>query len=250
MPKSDAAGLYQVPALYEALLGALGEDAAFYLSLAAREGGPVLDLGCGTGRLSLALAAAGHSVTGVDASPAMLAEARAAAELRGLRVDWLEARWEALALAPCFALALLPYNGLQHLLDDAGLLAVSRAVAAALQPGGHWALDLHVPQPTILSRDPEAWLPVTEGPRGPLGERVTAERSAYDAAAQVLTQSWRVESPAGPRELSLALRQYPVEQLQAFFQAQAWRVEGLYQSFDQRPLGPQALRQIWVLQRP
>jgi SAM-dependent methyltransferase len=250
MPKSDAEGLYQVPALYEALLGADGSDEAWYRGLAERVGGPVLDLGCGQGRLSLALAADGHAVTGVDASAAMLASARAGAAARGLAVDWVEVRWEQLGLPSVFSLALLPYNGLQHLHDDAALRAVSRSVRASLKPGGLWALDLHVPQPSLLDRDPQAWLPVEAGPRGPQGERVVAERSAYDPASRVLTQSWLVQGPDGERVLSLGLRQYPVDLLQAFFAADGWRVEGLYQSFDQRPLGPQALRQCWALRAP
>lgn len=248
MEKSDAGALYQVPQLYEALLGADGGDAAFYGALAAEAGGPVLDLGCGTGRLSLALAQAGCAVTGVDASAAMLARARAAAEARGLALEWLEARWQDLALPRRYALALLPYNGLQHLLRDEDLLALSAALHACLLPGGRWALDLHVPQPAILARDPEHWLPVLAGPRAPDGAQVTAERSAYDPATRVLTQHWRLrQGDGGERVLRLALRQYGVDELQAFFRAQSWGVEGLYQSFDQRPLGAAALRQIWVL---
>jgi SAM-dependent methyltransferase len=248
MEKSDAGALYQVPELYEALLGADGGDEAFYAALAADAGGPVLDLGCGSGRLSLALAAAGCAVTGVDASAPMLARARAAAEARGLRIEWLESRWQDLRLPRRFALALLPYNGLQHLLRDEDLIALSRSLHACLLPGARWALDLHVPQPAILERDPDTWFPVKGGPRTPDGAQVTAERSAYDAAARVLTQHWRLrQTDGGERVLRLALRQFEVEELQAFFGAQDWALEGLYQSFDRRPLGAQALRQVWVL---
>lgn len=251
MEKSDAQGLYQVPADYEALLGANGGDEGFYGALAAAAGGPVLDLGCGSGRLSLALAAAGCAVTGVDASAPMLARARAAAASRGLDVEWLEARWQDLALPRRFALALLPYNGLQHLLRDEDLVALSRALHACLLPGAAWALDLHVPQPAILARDPDTWFPVAAGPRTEGGAQVTDERSAYDAASRVLTQHWRLRDPdGGERVLRLALRQFEVEELQVFFRAQAWAVEGLYQSFDRRPLGVQALRQVWVLRAP
>jgi len=57
-----------------------------------------LDIGCGTGFLSLLLAAQGHHVTGVDVAPAMLAEARVKAAQRGLAVNFVEADAEALSL--------------------------------------------------------------------------------------------------------------------------------------------------------
>jgi SAM-dependent methyltransferase len=248
MEKSDAPGLYQVPGDYEALLGADGSDEGFYLGLAAEFGGPVLDLGCGGGRLSLALAAAGQAVTGVDASAPMLARARAAAQARGLSVEWRQSRWQDLDLPRRYALALLPYNGLQHLLRDEDLVALSRALHACLLPGARWALDLHVPQPAILARDPDTWFPVSAGPRTESGAQVTDERSAYDAPSRVLTQHWRLrEADGDERGLRLALRQFEPDELQAFFRAQGWAVEGLYESFDRRPLGAQALRQVWVL---
>jgi ubiquinone/menaquinone biosynthesis C-methylase UbiE len=72
----------------------------FDLVLAGRNGIDVLDAGCGTGFLSLELAARGHRVTGVDFAPAMLAEARRKASEQGLPVRFEEADAEQLPYAP------------------------------------------------------------------------------------------------------------------------------------------------------
>jgi 2-polyprenyl-3-methyl-5-hydroxy-6-metoxy-1,4-benzoquinol methylase len=63
-------------------------DDDFYLELAQEIGGPVLDVGCGTGRLTRAFAAAGLDVTGLDLSPQMLARARSLSD--GLDIEWIQ----------------------------------------------------------------------------------------------------------------------------------------------------------------
>src|SRR5215207_4365133 len=70
-------------------------DLDLYLALATRTGGPILELGCGTGRIAVPLAAAGHDVTAVDIDPAMLERARRRAEQAGAaarsRIEFVEA---------------------------------------------------------------------------------------------------------------------------------------------------------------
>ena len=70
--------------IYDAVYADLTHDIDFYVEQARACGGPVLELGCGTGRVSLAIAAEGIDVTGIDISPRMIAAAQAKAERRGL----------------------------------------------------------------------------------------------------------------------------------------------------------------------
>src|SRR5207248_193839 len=96
-----------------------------YTLLAAARGrraATVLDLACGTGRVALSLAPAGHTVTGADASPAMLAQARAKAEAGGVSVRWVEADLRALpgpAALGHFRLALCALNSFACLITTA-----------------------------------------------------------------------------------------------------------------------------------
>ena len=78
-PRADP---FEDAALYDWEYRRRRDDVRFYATLAGERGGPILDLGCGTGRLMLPLLRAGHVVVGVDRAPAMLA--RAAARLRRL----------------------------------------------------------------------------------------------------------------------------------------------------------------------
>jgi SAM-dependent methyltransferase len=115
-------------------------DDDFYLALAQRLGGPVLDLGCGTGRLVRALAKAGLEVTAVDAEPAMLARARAL-DPAGI-VHYLDGDIQALRLAQQYRLALMTGHGFQHLLEEADQRRALARIAAHLRPGGRFAFDV------------------------------------------------------------------------------------------------------------
>jgi SAM-dependent methyltransferase len=246
MPKSDAEGLYQVPEFYEAFLGANGADLPHYKGLAVRLGGPVLDLACGTGRVSLALAAEGLAVCGLDASAPMLDRARQRAAGAGLSATWVQAELGAFQLGQRFPLAILPYNGLQHLHSAAELAAFFARLRGHLRPGGHFAFDVHLPQPALLARDPDEWFGVEGGPSFQ-GWNVAAERSAYDPLAQVLTQTWRLAGPQGAsRDLSLALRQFFPQELQALLAAQGFSVLQAWGGFQGQALGPTSLRQDYL----
>ena len=123
------------------------DDVACYARLARRFPGPVLELGCGTGRILLALLAQGSDVIGIDRSLPMLQRLRRDAERRGLdppRVAQMDVR--ALALGGRFALILAPYSLVTYLTQAAELDAFVIAARALLAPGGALLLDAFVPR--------------------------------------------------------------------------------------------------------
>lgn len=140
---------------YDLDQGSYNDDLPFYLSLAQRTGSPILELGCGTGRLVLALARAGHQVTGVDFAPAMLDRARSKVQQAEAqvahRIELVEANFCHLALERRFFLAILAVNTLMHVADPGQQAQVLQRAFEHLLPGGVLALDLFHPHPASLS---------------------------------------------------------------------------------------------------
>jgi SAM-dependent methyltransferase len=121
-------------------------DVPFWRNLAIHSGGPVLELGCGTGRIARPLAHAGVHIVGLDRSQAMLARARARlrrASLAG-RVDLVrgDIRYLPFAAPRRFPLVIAPYGVLQSLLRERDLAATLTAVFDVLEPGGTFGLEL------------------------------------------------------------------------------------------------------------
>ncbi len=121
-------------------------DVAFWRRVALRAAGPVLELGCGTGRVSLPLAKAGVDLVGIDRSAAMLQRAvrRRRSAARGARpVVFVRGDIRALPFASRqFSLVLAPYGVLQSLLADRDLRSTLASVRRVLTPGGTFGIDL------------------------------------------------------------------------------------------------------------
>ncbi len=139
--------LYDDPELYDQLHAGYREDLAFYRGLADDHGAPVIELGAGSGRVTLALALAGHAVLAVEPSPAMRARgaARLAAAGCGERVTWIDADMRSLDLGVSVPLVIAPFHALMHLptLEDQD--AALRAAHRHLGDGGVFATDVFVP---------------------------------------------------------------------------------------------------------
>ena len=126
------------------------EDLPFWIALADEVGGPVLDLGSAVGRVTLALAQAGHDVLAVDGSPDMVQTLRTALAQEpadvGARVETTVCDFRLLDLGVRrFALALMPMNSLQALLTRDDHLACLTGVRRHLAPEGVFAFDVAVP---------------------------------------------------------------------------------------------------------
>ena len=166
-------------------------DAAFYLALAREQQGPVLELGCGTGRLLLPIAREGFPCTGLDPSPEMLEGLRAKGPPETLRL--VRGTMQELDLpGERFALIFAGFRSLQHLLSVPDQLACLERVRTHLAPGGLFAFDVFAPRFDRLTVEER---PEVEETRFELdGEEIVLySRARNDAARQLLEVEFRYE---------------------------------------------------------
>jgi SAM-dependent methyltransferase len=141
---------------YDLDLGGRDDDVLLLSQFCDRCGSPILELGCGTGRLLLPLAREGYRLTGVDSSPAMLAHARRKLSEEGMdcRVTLVEQDMRALAIDERFNLAFCVLNSFMHLPTLEDQLAALDGVFRHLNPGGVLLLDLFNPDLSRLLEPP------------------------------------------------------------------------------------------------
>lgn len=190
---------------YDAMHAGLREDIPLALDLARRSDGPILELGCGTGRLLLPLARAGQEIVGVDNSPEMLARARSllAQEPAAVRARVTLVEGDILDLPEAvqdraFGLVLLPYNTLLHF-RAAAVVTIFRQVARLLGPEGLLLVDTLAPFGLDEGLDTavpvlEAVLPDEES--GAMLEQWSETR--VDTAAQTMYVRWHFRQPDAP----------------------------------------------------
>ncbi len=149
----------ELPELYDLEHAGFSEDVDLYLRLAEVVGDPILELGCGTGRVLGPLAAAGNRVTGVDRSRPMLDQARSLLQVQAQsstdtqRVTLVEGTMTEADLAPGgpFGLVIFSLNGLMHLSDMTEQRAALTSARRALDPRGMLVVDLLNPTPELLT---------------------------------------------------------------------------------------------------
>jgi SAM-dependent methyltransferase len=244
---------------YDLLHAGLTEDIAFALELAARHGGPILELGCGTGRILLPLAGAGYPIVGLDNSTAMLnrARQRLASEQANVRARaaLVAADMTRLALAPNhFALALVPYNTFLHL-EPAAAGAAVQAAARCLRPGGRLFMDLA--NPFAVEQAPADRLLSVEHLMTDAENLVLAlAASRLYQAMQVLKITWIFDaSPAsgGPVQrtvVPVTYRYYFPHEIEMLLQQGGLQMEALYGDYDGGDFDEGAERLLVIARRP
>jgi len=132
-------------------------DVAFYREVAGDADGPVLELGCGTGRISLELLADGVDVDGLDASPAALSVLRERAAERGLDPSVREGDMTDFGTDRAYDLVICPFNTIQHARTVDEQAATLRSVHGALAPGGRFVFDTFVPHFEVICERYGEW---------------------------------------------------------------------------------------------
>jgi SAM-dependent methyltransferase len=159
MTGDTPASTYDAPELYDLVFEWLDFDIAFWMSTAREAGGPLLDVGCGTGRVLLRLAGAGFDVEGIDNSEPMIWRLRAKASERGLTAAVSAADMRDFSLGRKFARAICAFNSFAHCETTDDQVRALECIRRHLLPGGALVMHMSYPGPKYWSEpDGEAVL--------------------------------------------------------------------------------------------
>lgn len=179
---------------YDAENAEMIEDLGFYSALAGEFGGPVLDIGCGTGRVMLHLAQEGCRAVGIDLSEPMLARGRRKLDLMpDLKpvVTFVQADALDFNINETFKLIVVPYNGFMHFSEQADQLKALRTLSRHLAGDGLLVLDLPNAGEAFGTSDDSAVVLERTFIEPETGHLVMQQSvSALDRAAQQLHITW------------------------------------------------------------
>ena len=224
--------------LYDPWSRSVTEDVPFYVAEARKAGGPVVELGVGTGRIAVPLASAGVRVIGVDSSEGMLGVCKRAAEEAGV-ADLIDLRLGDLAKPPVterVQLVICPFRSYLHLADAEARLGALRSARELLVPGGRLIFDVFAPRRDDIEETHARWIE---------REPEIFERADWDAEERTLTLS--VRGPGG--ESTMWLTWISASEWREALVAAGFEVERVYGWFDYRPHRGQE-DMVFVARRP
>jgi SAM-dependent methyltransferase len=223
--------------LYDPWSVSVTEDVGFYVSEARRAAPPVVELGVGTGRIAVPIAAEGIRVIGVDSSSGMLEVCRERAVVAGV-AELLDLRLGDLRAPPVaerVELVLCPFRSFLHLHEDEERLAALGAARELLVDGGRLIFDVFAPGDDDIAETHGRWLEREPG---------IFERADWDKHARTLTLS--VRGPDG--ETTMTLAWLSADEWRDLLERARFEVDVLYGWFDRRPFRG-GEDQVWIARR-
>jgi SAM-dependent methyltransferase len=232
------------------------DDVPFYVELAHEAGArdeSVLELGCGTGRVTLPIAATGVSIVGLDYAAPMLDEARRKAGATA-NPRWLQGDMRDFHIDERFGLVIIPFRSFLLLLTVEDQLACLTCVHEHLVSDGRLALNFFNPDLALIARG----IARREGLHRATNVRDTAgrvvrrwQKTEYDAEQQGIDWTWRHDSLSDEGaviarvEKRLRLRYVFREQMEQLLTLTGFEVEALCGWFDRRPFEEDSSEMVW-----
>jgi SAM-dependent methyltransferase len=251
---NDDISFYSDAQRYDLVMGAYasGDLLDFYRRQIARYGEPVLELACGSGRLTIPLANAGANITGMDISEDMLNLAKLKASERGVSIRFIEGDMRSFDLGEKFKFIFIPAQSLSHLHTREEIEDCFACVRRHLADEGRFLMELFNSSVRLLAREPDRRYPVGEyaDPKGGAPVFVTAEVN-YEAASQVNHIRWFFQDAGSHEEtvLSFEMRQFFPQEINSLLWYNDFLIEHKYGNYEEAEFSGDAPKQL-ILCRP
>ena len=231
------------------------DDIPFYVEEAKRAGGPVLELGCGTGRVAIPVAQAGVEVVGLDISTKMLQVARRKARSLGPidgKLTWVRGDMRGFSLDRKFSLVIIPYRGFLSVLSLEEQRRLE-GIKAHLLPGGKLVFDIFVPDLNTLTEGTAAPVHSWDVTHPDTGRRMVVwDQSRFDNHNQIIDVRMIIEELNGAGEMvrklyrDFQLRYIHRYEAQHLLELCGFQVLDLFGDFERQPLDEASNDMVWV----
>ncbi len=252
--------------IYDAVYAYVRADIPFYMRAADEYGGPVLELGVGTGRVAIPTAAMGVDVVGIDSSEAMLSVARRKASedlgLRAGRLDLISADMRDFDLRDGdgerrrFPLVTIPFRGFLELVTVEDQVSALRCIRRHLEPGGRLLFNVFVPDPNMALEQSDVMSHLTDVTDPNTGvTHILYQQSGHDSHNQIVDMRMLIETLDDDGVVSRRLyRDYRLRychrwELHHLLHMCGFVVEELYGDFDMSPFDADSTEMVWVARK-
>jgi len=244
----DCFDLYKDGRHYDLQNRDIVEDIPFYLRQIKRYGEPVLELACGTGRITIPLSSKGIKITVLDISEPMLEQAK---KKDMGKVEWIRADCRNFHLNEKFSFIFFPFNSIAHLHDLKSLEDCFSCVKEHLADEGRFAIDFFNPRLDILMRDPDKRYPVAEYPDPDGKGTVTiTENNIYDTAAQINRIKWYYKvGKEKEKVVENNMRIFFPQELDALLIYNGFTIEHKFGNYDETSFNSESPKQLIICYR-
>ena len=209
----------------------------------------ILELCCGTGRLTLPIAKEGYTITGVDITPSMLEKAKTKASKEGLEIEFIEADIRTLDLPDKYDFIFIPFNSIHHLYKNEDLFMAFKAVKNHLKEGGLFLLDCFNPNIQFIVEGEKEQKNIAEYTTDDGREIVIKQIMRYENKTQINRIEWHYYINGKFNSIqNLDMRLFFPQELDTYIKSNGFSITNKFGSFEETTFNDNSEKQIFVCQ--
>jgi SAM-dependent methyltransferase len=209
----------------------------------------ILELCCGTGRLTLPIAEDGYTITGVDITASMLDQAKIKASKKGLEVAFMEADIRTLNLPEKFDLIFIPFNSIHHLYKNEDLFKAFKVVKNHLKEGGLFLLDCFNPNIQFIVEGEKKLKVIAEYTTNDGRDVLIKQIMRYETKTQINRIEWHYFINGRFDSIqNMDMRLFFPQELDAYLEWNGFKIIHKFGSFEEEAFNDHSEKQIFVCQ--
>ncbi|NQZ44412.1 MAG: class I SAM-dependent methyltransferase [Flavobacteriaceae bacterium] len=240
-------GLIYDAAIYDGMNTDMADLPFYERWMPQEEDAAILELCCGTGRLTLPLAQKGHQIDGVDFTPSMLEKAKNKASEADISIRFIEGDIRTLELKKQYDLVFIPFNSIHHMYTNADLFKALATVAKHLKPKGRFIFDCFNPDLGLLVNGQNQPYEISKYTTDDGRAVRIEEHMMYDSTTQVNRIKWEFYiNDSFDSTQQLDMRLFFPQELDAYLQWNGFQITQKFGGFDEQPFGARSQKQVYV----
>lgn len=236
--------------IYDGLNTSLN-DLPFYKKwMPTEKNARVLELCCGSGRLTIPLAKEGLNICGIDNAHSMLEKARSKAKIEKLEINFIEADIRTLSLPDQFDLIFIPFNSIHHLFQNQDLFDTLNVVKKHLKDDGLFIIDCYNPNIRYITEAEKEQIKIADY-KTVDGRKVAIEQTMkYESKTQINRIVWHYYiNDVFHSKQNLDMRMYFPQELDSYLKWFGFEIIHKFGSFEEEPFIDRSEKQIYVCRK-
>ena len=209
----------------------------------------ILELCCGTGRLTIPIAKVGYDICGVDYTSSMIEQAKVKASEEGLKINFVKADIRTLELKEKYDLIFIPFNSIHHLYKNEDLFRTFHVVKNHLKKGGLFLLDCFNPNIHFIIEGEKEYKEIAEYTTDDGREVLIKEIMRYENKTQINRIEWHYFINGEFHSIqNLDMRMYFPQELDSYLERNDFNIIHKFGDFEERAFDNNSEKQIFVCQ--
>lgn len=227
------------------------DDLPFYLRwLKKRENGNILELCCGTGRLTIPLAQEGYNITGVDNNGSMLRQAEEKARKLNISIRFIESDIRTLDLPEVYDIIFIPFNSIHHLYTNQDFFDMLITVEKHLKDDGYFLFDCFNPNIHYIVHSEKEKNIIAEYSTKDGREVVIKQTMTYENETQINRIKWHYFINGKPDSIQdLDMRMFFPKELDAYLSLYGFKIINKFGGFEEEIFQNKSEKQIFICKK-